>query len=45
MKTYLLPALKLTVILLVILSGLYPLIIAGIGKIHARKWGWRNGSV
>ncbi|HAL83507.1 MAG TPA: potassium-transporting ATPase subunit C, partial [Mucilaginibacter sp.] len=32
MKTYLLPALKLTVILLVILSGLYPLIIAGIGK-------------
>ena len=32
MKTYFLPALKLTVILLVILSGLYPLVIAGIGK-------------
>lgn len=32
MKTYLLPALKLTLILLVILSGLYPLAIAGIGK-------------
>src|SRR5258708_816473 len=32
MKTYFLPALKLTVILLVLLSGLYPLIIAGIGK-------------
>src|SRR5882757_8747944 len=32
MKTYLLPALKLTVILIVILAGLYPLVIAGIGK-------------
>jgi len=32
MKTYLLPAIKLTVILLVILAGLYPLAIAGIGK-------------
>jgi len=32
MKTYILPALKLTVILIVILSGIYPLIIAGIGK-------------
>jgi len=32
MKTYILPSLKLTVILLVILSGLYPLAIAGIGK-------------
>jgi len=32
MKTYLLPALKLTVILIVILSGIYPLAIAGIGK-------------
>ncbi len=32
MKTYFLPALKLTVILLVLLSGLYPLVIAGIGK-------------
>jgi len=32
MKTYLLPSIKLTLILLVILSGLYPLVIAGIGK-------------
>ncbi|MBV8389164.1 MAG: K(+)-transporting ATPase subunit C [Mucilaginibacter sp.] len=32
MKTYILPALKLTVILIVILAGVYPLIIAGIGK-------------
>src|SRR5471030_1861422 len=32
MKTYLLPSIKITVILLVLLSGLYPLIIAGIGK-------------
>jgi K+-transporting ATPase ATPase C chain len=32
MKTYFLPALKLTVILLVILSGAYPLLIAGAGK-------------
>jgi potassium-transporting ATPase KdpC subunit len=32
MKTYLLPSLKITIILLVILSGLYPLVIAGIGK-------------
>jgi K+-transporting ATPase ATPase C chain len=32
MKTYLLPALKLTLILLVILAGIYPLAIAGIGK-------------
>jgi K+-transporting ATPase ATPase C chain len=32
MKTYFLPALKLTIILLVLLSGLYPLVIAGIGK-------------
>lgn len=32
MKTYLLPSLKLTVILLVILAGIYPLAIAGIGK-------------
>src|SRR5476649_2911500 len=32
MKAYFLPALKLTVILLVLLSGLYPLIIAGVGK-------------
>jgi potassium-transporting ATPase KdpC subunit len=33
MKTYLLPSLKLTFILLVILSGLYPLAIAAIGKL------------
>jgi K+-transporting ATPase ATPase C chain len=33
MKTYLLPSLKLTVILLVILAGIYPLAIAGIGKL------------
>src|SRR5882757_8458689 len=32
MKTYLLPALKLTVILIVIVAGIYPLAIAGIGK-------------
>jgi len=32
MKTYLLPSVKLTLILLVLLSGLYPLVIAGIGK-------------
>jgi potassium-transporting ATPase KdpC subunit len=32
MKTYLLPSLKITIILLVLLSGLYPLMIAGIGK-------------
>src|SRR6201996_2071541 len=32
MKTYLLPSLKISIILLVILSGLYPLAIAGIGK-------------
>jgi len=32
MKTYFFPALKLTVILLVILSGLYPLAIAAIGR-------------
>jgi K+-transporting ATPase ATPase C chain len=32
MKTYILPSLKITVILLVLLSGVYPLVIAGIGK-------------
>jgi len=32
MKIYLLPSLKLTLVLLVILAGLYPLAIAGIGK-------------
>ena len=33
MKTYLLPSIRLTVILLVILAGIYPLAIAGIGKL------------
>ncbi len=33
MKTYLLPSLKLTVILLVILGGIYPLAIAAVGKL------------
>jgi potassium-transporting ATPase KdpC subunit len=33
MKTYLLPSIKITIILLVILAGLYPLAIAGIGKL------------
>jgi K+-transporting ATPase ATPase C chain len=33
MKTYLLPSIRLTVILLVILAGLYPLAIAGVGKL------------
>lgn len=33
MKTYLLPSIKITIILLVILSGLYPLAIAAIGKL------------
>jgi len=32
MKTYLLPSFKITIILIVILAGLYPLLIAGIGK-------------
>jgi K+-transporting ATPase ATPase C chain len=32
MKTYFLPSIKITIILLVLLSGLYPLVIAGIGK-------------
>src|ERR1700733_5621884 len=32
MKNYIWPSLKITLILLVILSGLYPLAIAGIGK-------------
>jgi K+-transporting ATPase ATPase C chain len=32
MKTYLLPSIKISIILLVLLSGLYPLVIAGIGK-------------
>ena len=32
MKTYFLPSLKITIILLVLLAGLYPLAIAGIGK-------------
>lgn len=33
MKTYILPSIKITIILLVILSGLYPLAIAAIGKL------------
>src|ERR1700742_560373 len=33
MKTYLLPSIKITIILLVLLSGIYPLAIAGIGKL------------
>jgi K+-transporting ATPase ATPase C chain len=33
MKTYILPSIKLTLILLVILAGLYPLAIAGVGKL------------
>jgi K+-transporting ATPase ATPase C chain len=33
MKTYLLPSIKITIILLVILSGMYPLAIAAIGKL------------
>jgi len=32
MKTYLLPSLKISLILLVLLSGIYPLVIAGIGR-------------
>ena len=32
MKTYILPSLKISLILLVLLSGIYPLAIAGIGK-------------
>ncbi|RYD76117.1 MAG: K(+)-transporting ATPase subunit C [Sphingobacteriales bacterium] len=33
MKTYLLPSLKLTLILIIITAGLYPLLIAAIGKV------------
>jgi K+-transporting ATPase ATPase C chain len=32
MKTYLLPSIKITIVLLVLLCGIYPLVIAGIGK-------------
>jgi len=32
MKAYILPSIKITIILLVLLSGLYPLVISGIGK-------------
>lgn len=32
MKKYLLPSFKISIILLVLLSGIYPLVIAGIGK-------------
>src|ERR1700744_5568556 len=35
MKTYLFPSIKITVILLVLLSGIYPLAIAGIGSFTA----------
>jgi K+-transporting ATPase ATPase C chain len=33
MKTYILPSIKITIILLVLVSGLYPLAVAGIGKL------------
>src|ERR1700743_166347 len=33
MKTYLLPSIKLTIILIVLLAGLYPLAIAAVGKL------------
>src|ERR1700755_2721343 len=33
MKTYILPSIKITVILLVILGGLYPLAISAVGKL------------
>lgn len=33
MKTYLWPSIKLTLILLIVLGGLYPLAIAGVGKL------------
>ena len=33
MKTYILPSIKITIILLVILGGLYPLAIAAVGKL------------
>ena len=33
MKTYLLPSIKITIILLILVSGIYPLAIAGIGKL------------
>lgn len=33
MKTYIIPSLKLTVVLIIICSALYPLFIAGIGKL------------
>ncbi|WPV00496.1 K(+)-transporting ATPase subunit C [Mucilaginibacter sp. cycad4] len=37
MKTYLLPSIKLTLILIVLLAGIYPLAIAGIGKFTPGK--------
>ncbi|MEN0052052.1 MAG: K(+)-transporting ATPase subunit C [Mucilaginibacter sp.] len=37
MKTYLLPSAKLTLILIVLLAGIYPLVIAGIGKFTPGK--------
>ena len=33
MKTYILPSIKITIILLILVSGIYPLAIAGIGKL------------
>jgi len=33
MKAYILPSIKLTFILLILLSGIYPLVLAGIGKL------------
>lgn len=33
MKTYLIPSLKLTIVLIIICSALYPMLIAGIGKL------------
>ena len=33
MKTYILPALKISLVLLILLSGVYPLVIAAIGKL------------
>jgi K+-transporting ATPase ATPase C chain len=33
MKTYLLPSIKLTIIVIILTAGIYPLAIAGIGKL------------
>jgi K+-transporting ATPase ATPase C chain len=37
MKTYLLPSIKLTILLIVITAGIYPLAIAGVGKLTPGK--------